>query len=269
LPEVDRRIEEMGSLVERTGLPYCRWQLLLTRTFRAILAGDLASGERLNDEAFAVASDIGTPEALGVWGGMLFDLRVLQGRIEEMIDPIALAAAESPAIPLLRVALTAGYCLVGRTDEAALLFEQDVSTGFTEIPRDLTWSSAIVWAQQSAVALRHQGAAAILYDFLEPFGHMVGFIYANCNGSLARSLGCLAHLLEQPDAAQAHFRTALSVNERLKAPYWIVHTQLDYADLLRDVGRADEATGLVDQALETAKRFGFAALESRATTFSA
>jgi hypothetical protein len=66
LPEVDRRIEETGSLVERTGLPYCRWQLLLTRTFRAILAGDLASGERLNDEAFAVGSDIGTPEALGL-----------------------------------------------------------------------------------------------------------------------------------------------------------------------------------------------------------
>ena len=31
--------------------------------------GLLATGERLNDEAFAVASDIGTPEAFGVWGG--------------------------------------------------------------------------------------------------------------------------------------------------------------------------------------------------------
>jgi hypothetical protein len=168
-PEVDRRIEEMGSLVERTGLPYCRWQLLLTRTCQTILAGDLATGERLNDEAFAVASEIGTPEALGVWGGVIFDLRVLQGRIEEMIDPVALAAAESPAIPLLRVALTAGYCLVGRTDEATPLFEQDVSTGFTEIPRDLTWTTAMVWAQESAVHLRHQEAAAILYDLLDPF----------------------------------------------------------------------------------------------------
>ena len=55
----------------------------------------------------------------------------------------------------------------------------------------------------------------------------------------------------------------------LKAPYWIARTQLDYADLLRDVGRTDEATGLVDQALETAKTFGFAALESRAATFPA
>ena len=121
---------------------------------------------------------------------MLFDLRVLQGRIEEMIDPIALAAAESPAIPLLRVALTAGYCLVGRTDEAASLFEQDLSTSFTGFPRDITWTSTMVWAEESAVALRHREAAAILYDLLDPFSHIVGFIYANCNGSLARSLGC-------------------------------------------------------------------------------
>ena len=97
----------------------------------------------------------------------------------------------------------------------------------------------------------------------------MGFIYANCDGSLGRSLGCLAHLLQQPDAAQAHFRTALSINERLKAPYWIARTQLDYADLLRDVGKADEAARLVDQALETAKTFGFAALERRAVTFPA
>jgi tetratricopeptide (TPR) repeat protein len=127
----------------------------------------------------------------------------------------------------------------------------------------------MVFAQESAVALRHQEAAAIVYDLLAPFGEFVGFNLGSCFGSVARSLGRLAHLLEQPDAAQAHFRTALSINERLKAPYWIAQTQLDYADLLQDVGKTDEAARLVDQALETAKTFGFAALESRATTFSA
>ena len=86
---------------------------------------------------------------------------------------------------------------------------------------------------------------------------------------MARSLGRLAHLLERPDAAEAHFGTALAVNERIEAPYWTARTQLDYADLLRDLGKTDEATRFVDQALETARRFGFAALESRATTFPA
>jgi DNA-binding SARP family transcriptional activator len=269
LTEVDQRIEEIGPLVERTGLPYCRWQLLLIRTWRAIVAGDLVTGERLNDEAVVVASDIGAPEALGVWGAVLFDLRVQQGRVEELIDAFAQTAAENPAIPVLRVALAAGYCLVGRTDEASPLVDQDVSTGFTEMPRDLTWLTAMVWAQESAVVLRHQEAAAILYDLLHPFGDLVVFNNGTCYGSVARSLGRLAHFLEQPEAAQAHFRTALSINERLKAPYWIAQTQLDHADLFRDLGKPDEAARLVDHARETATAFGFAALERRATRFSA
>jgi tetratricopeptide (TPR) repeat protein len=264
--EVDRRIEEMGPLVERTGLPYCRWQLLLITTWRAILAGDLATGERLNDEALVVASDIGAPEALGVWGAVLFDLRVHQGRVEELLDAFAQTAAENPAIPVLRVALAAGYCLAGRVDEATPLVEKDVSTGFAEMPRDLTWTTAMVWAQESAVALRHREAATILYNLLDPFGDIVVFNNGTCYGAVARSLGRLAHLLEQPDVAQAHFRAALSINERLNAPYWIAQTQFDYADLLRNVGKVDEAARLVDQALEIATTSGFAALESRATT---
>jgi tetratricopeptide (TPR) repeat protein len=266
LLEADRRIEEIGPLVERTALPYYRWQLLLIRTWRAILTGDLATGERLNDEALAVGSDIGAPEALGVWGAVLFDLRVQQGRVEELIDAFAQTAAENPAIPVLRVALAAGYCLTGRANEATALVEQDVSTGFTEMPRDLTWTTAMVWAQESAVALRHHEAAEILYDLLDPFGEIVVFNNGTCYGSVARNLGRLAHFLENLDAAQSHFRTALSINERLNAPYWIARTLLDYAELLRDVEKADEAAGLVDRAIEIARTFGFAALESRANT---
>jgi hypothetical protein len=127
----------------------------------------------------------------------------------------------------------------------------------------------MVWAQESAVALRHQQAATILYDLLGPFGDSVVFNNGTCYGSVARSLGRLAHLLEQPDAAQVHFRNALVINERLQAPYWIAQTQIDYADLLRDVGKDDEATPLVVQALETATTYGFAALENRATRFQA
>ena len=50
----------------------------------------------------------------------------------------------------------------------------------------------------------------------------------------------------------------------MKAPYWTARTQLDYADLLRDVGRTSETKELMDQALETAGQFGFAGLKSRA-----
>ena len=63
--------------------------------------------------------------------------------------------------------------------------------------------------------------------------------------------------------------SAVTISSGGYAPYWTARTHLDYADLLREVGRTDEATGFVDQALQTAKEFGFAALESRATEFLA
>ena len=267
--EVDRRIEEMGALVERTGLPYLRWQLLMVGAWRAIMAGDLSTGERLNDEALAVGSDMEVPEALGTWGAVLFVVRLFQGRTEELIEAFAQTAAENPALPLLRVILASAYCSVGRNDEAAPLFEHDAGTAFTEVLRDVTWTTAMIYAAESTVALRHREAAATLYELLAPYGDMVVFNYGICEGALARSLGRLSQLLGRSDAADAHFRTALSINERIEAPYWIARTQLDFADLLRDVGKTDEAVGFVDQALETASRFGFAALENRATTFEA
>ena len=269
LIEVDRRIEEMGALVERTGLPYCRWQLLITRAWRALVAGDLTAGGRFNDEALAVGSDLGAPESLGAWGGVLFHIHILEGRTGELIEAFAQTAAENPGIDVLRVALASSYCSLGRLEEAAPLFEHDEATDFADIPRDITWTSAITHAAESAVALHHEGAAAVLYDLLAPYGDMVAFNAGSCEGALARSLGRLAHLLGRPDPAEAHFRTALSVNRRLGAPYWTARTQLDFADFLRDVGKTDEAVGSVGQARETAQRFGFAALEARATTFSA
>ena len=269
LIEVDRRTEEMSALVDRTGLPHCRWQLLLTRVWRAILAGDLSTSERLNDEALAVASDIGAPEALAAYFGDLLEIRMLQGRTEELIEPFAQAAAENPAMDLLRVALASSYCSLDRLDEAAPLFGHDVATDFTEIARGITWTTAMGLSAESAVALGHREAAAVLYNLLSPYGAMVVFNGGICEGALARSLGRLAHLLDHPADAEAHFGTALSINERIEAPYWTARTQLDYADLLRDVGRPDEAKGFVNRGLETAKRFGFAALESRAKTLSA
>ncbi len=170
LVEVDQRVEEMGALVDRTGLPHCRWQLLLTRAGRALLGGDLATGERQNDEALAVGSDIGAAEALAVYGGLLFMARLLQGQIDELIEPFAQTAAENPAIPMLRVALAAVYCSLGRLDEATPLFEHDVATGFTEIPREMTWTTAMSHAQECAVALEHREAAAVLYNLILPYG---------------------------------------------------------------------------------------------------
>ena len=125
-------------------------------------------------------------------------------------------------------------------------------------------------AQDCAVALGHREAAAVLYDLLVPYGDMVVFNVGTCEGAASpepRAFGSPPRAVPiRPKPTSARRSQSMSASE---APYWIARTQLDYADLLWDVERTDEATELVDHALETAKTFGFAALESRATEFSA
>ncbi len=267
LGEADRCLEEMESILERTGLPYCRWEVLLTKAWRSLLAGDTAAAERHNDEALVVGSALGAPEALGAYGGVLFEIRFEQGRLDELIDLFAQAVADNPALPVLRVAMALGYCAVGRHDEARDLFEPAVAGEFADFPRDYTWTTSMVLAQETAVALEDRAAAELLYEYLLPFGHLVALTPGTIDGSLSRSLGSLARLIGRLEEAETHLLRALDVHRRIAAPYWIAHTQLDYADVLRDLGRVGEATDLVGHALETAQRIGYGALERRASAF--
>jgi hypothetical protein len=267
--EADRCIAEMSALVERTGLPFCRWQLLLTQSWRATLNGELDEAERLIDEGFAVATDIGMGEAQGAYGGVLFEIRMEQGRIDELIEPFAQAAAENPALGVLRSAVAFAYCSLGRVNEALPLFSLDASTKFVENSRDVSWTSRVALEQGCAVALKDRDAAATLYDLILPFADIVVFNTGTCQGALARSLGRLAHLLGRVGEAEEHFNNALAINGRLKAKYYLALTQLDFADFLRDAERPSEAAEMVGCALETSRQCGFAGLEERATAFSA
>lgn len=269
IEEVDRRIAEMATLVKRSGLPYSTWLLLITKGWRSALAGDLATAEGLNDELLAIGSAMGIAEVLGVYGALLFQLRDLQGRVEEMIEPFAEVAAANPALAVLRVALAEAYCRVGRLDDGARQFEHDAATAFDEIPRDVTWTTAMALALDAAAALRHGDAATTLYDLLAPSARLVLFNQGTCGGPMARPLGRAAHLLGRLEEAHAHFKAALDLSVRIAAPYWEACTQLDYADVLKDLGGHDEAHQLVAKAVATANHFGFVGLARRAEAFTA
>jgi uncharacterized protein HemY len=90
----------------------------------------------------------------------------------------------------------------------------------------------------------------------------------SCHGAIARPLGRLASLLGDYGKAEVYFRVALDLHARLEAPYWTAVTQLDYADMLvaRDAGGdVEQARELSANALATARQYGCAGVEARAT----
>ena len=100
-----------------------------------------------------------------------------------------------------------------------------------------------------------------------PFGGLVlGPVPVGLPDSSCKPDG-LAHLLGNHQEAESFFRSALSIHERLEAPYLIALTKLDYADLLIDgaaIGDAKKAREMIGQALDVAQEYGYGALERRA-----
>jgi hypothetical protein len=65
-------------------------------------------------------------------------------------------------------------------------------------------------------------------------------------GAAALALALLASVLDDPDAASAHFERALAFNVRTRQHVWVAHTRYHYAEMLLARG----SDGDVDRARE-------------------
>ena len=214
------------------------------------MSGDLAAAEASNDAALEIGARIDAPEAMAAYGSVLFVIRNQQGRLDEIADLFTQAAADNPALSVLRAAVVAMNCALGRLDEARVLFELDAANGFVDFSRDQVWTTAMALCADNAVDLVHRQAAQVLYDEMRPFLDLVAFNHGTVEGALSRSMGRLAHLLGHHDDAESLFQAALSMNERIEAPYWIARTKLDYADLLVDRAQSDDVVKATEMAAQ-------------------
>jgi tetratricopeptide (TPR) repeat protein len=264
--EVDERLNDMAVIVEATSLPYLRVLLLLSRHWRLLLAGRTDDAEAAANEVLDLGNRIGLAETFGLYGAQLFRIRHEQGRLNEIVEFFAQAAADNPTLPSLRASLTDLYCQLGRYDDARQLFRHDAGNEFADFAFDLVWLTGIVRCADNAATLGDERAAASLYARLSPFSHMIAANPATLAGAVARPLGRLAALLGHSDEAEMLLRRALATHERLNAPYWTALTLLDLADLLRSRANPSdgrEAADAVAHAQEIAVARGYAGLRRR------
>jgi hypothetical protein len=158
--------------------------------------------------------------------------------------------------------------VLGRLDEARAELERLAARDFEDLPRDLGWTSVMVELTEVCAAVGDRQRAAKLYSLLLPCAAYVVVTpyHATCWGSVARSLGILATMLEDWASAEAHFVVALERNRRLRARPWIARTQLDYARMLcrRDQpGDPSKAHALLDEAHSAATALGMRPLAEK------
>jgi hypothetical protein len=93
-----------------------------------------------------------------------------------------------------------------------------------------------------------------------PWHDRVGFTGVAMTGAVSHYLGRLAALLGHHDRAASHFREALSTHERVRAPFFIAQTQLEWGRLLMPT-EPDRASGLLASARDLAAAHGCTRVE--------
>jgi class 3 adenylate cyclase/tetratricopeptide (TPR) repeat protein len=267
IAETDRQLAILAELNDAIPNAARRWILNYQQASRALLAGRTADAERLITEAFEIGAASGQPDALVFYSGQLTDVRRIQGRLAELEPHAAQLLADYPAVATVRAGVAALYCELGRDEDARSLFEPDAGNDFADLRHDLVWLAGMIEYARICTHLGARDAAVVLYERLAPWHDQLAFgvlVY----GSVALYLGLLATTLDRYDDAEAHFAEAHAMHERIGAPYWLAVTRVEWAKMLlrRDQhGDRDRARAMIDQALATAREYGFGGVERQAT----
>jgi DNA-binding SARP family transcriptional activator/tetratricopeptide (TPR) repeat protein len=260
---VRARTQALGVLAEELRQPSQRWFAAAMKAMLALHEGRYGDAENLVAGAYALGREVQPLEASAAHAIQLALLRREQGRAEEAYEPLAGAAAGSPARPFFRCALASVCAELGRADEARRLVEELAADAFAVLPRDNEWPLSGAFLAEACRELGDLGVATALYRELGPLAER-----SSANppegtvGAMARVLGTLAGMLGLAREAAEHLERAVEVDTAGGSPPWAAYAQAELADLL-ERSQPAEAELLRERARATAARLGMARLLAR------
>lgn len=258
LEDIDEIVARMEGLSAEIGQPNIEFLIGNPRVSVAVHRGEFEEAERLAVESYTLGVETGQPDALTLYGAQLLWIRWHQGRLAELLELYAEAVQSTPDIPGYKAGIDLALVEAGRADEVAI----DVQA-IRQLPYDAAWAAALTCWADVAADVGDLEAAQVIFDLLSPFPSVVAYAYALGTGAIAHHLGRLTTVLGRFDEADAFFRQALEIHNRLGDPFHIARTELGWGRMLlerAEQGDADRGRVLVERARDTAERFGCAAV---------
>jgi tetratricopeptide (TPR) repeat protein len=221
------------------------------------MAGELDEADRLMETALRFGERAGEPDTVVVYLGQVCLLRVEQGRADEIVGMLELAASENPGIPAFEAGLAATLCDIGRAEEVAPRLERAAAHRFADVPLDQVHSTALAAWARAAADIGSERAAAPLYDLIEPWRGQMVWNGTTGYGAAEMYLGMLAATLGSHERANEHFAVASELHGRERVPGWEARNLCYWARSLHAEGAADRAHEAADRALAVAREHGF------------
>ena len=239
--------------------PVGNWGHAVLGASKALFEGRFDDADVLARRSLELATELPNSRTAEISGLGLLAVAMLRGAVEGL-DVALVARAAEVSGPLLSALLAAVHAELGNRAEAAAELERIMAA---DVPRDVSWLSAMVLTARACAALGDPAHAATLYRLLEPYAGrfvMLASVVAPLS-PVARELGLLAEVLGRIPTAVAHLEVALEISERLGARPLVAQGRVDLARALLARGVPDpsgRASDLAQHAHSAAREMGMA-----------
>jgi class 3 adenylate cyclase len=249
LDEIDRNLAQMVALAQEVERPDFRWIATYCQADRALLAGDDVRSELLVADAYAIGRETDQPGAFTLFAAGMEGVRWHQGRQAEMRDLLAEAAVKDPNLSILGVGSPGASGPFVMPDAAS--DDDDLARMVRQLPRDQVWLISMTVLAEMAARRGMRLACAAAYEELLPFDGLFAGSTGVLRGAVAHYLGLLASAAGSYDAGERHFGDAASTHERMRAPFHVARTELEWGRMLLE-GRTSASNEAAQQHLERA-----------------
>ncbi len=267
IDEADRCLDAFEAVATDLGQPFLRWSAAYLRSARSLVAGQLSRAEASAVSAHELGTATGQPDATVFFAGLLFEIRMDQGRSDEIERLLLEAHATSPAREYLDSLVARYLAEQGRLEEAARHLDALARSDFGTVPMNQLWLTTLCNAALVAVRLGDGARVGVLGGLLRPYADQVAGLPVHYSGPVTHFLGVLAATAGQPREAEAYFDNAARTAERVGAPVWLARTRLEWARMLlrrNSPGDAERGRRLLQNVVDSARELGLVAVERQA-----
>ncbi len=267
IDEFERELEEFEYRANQLRRPMFFYVANLRRLMLAILRGRFDEVEERTMNILALGEEAQVDSAVQAFGGAIFYVRRIQGRLEELEVTVNAMRDQFPLNAGWSSALAVIYYETGRLEDAGEELRRLAANDFEEFPRDITWNIVLAMLAPVCAAVGDRRVAQLLYDELVPCADrcivVAGTVFF---GPASQWLGMLSRVLGDFDGSREWFEKALAENARIASRPGEAQVRHEYALTLRGCagpGDSAQAGDLDSQALDIADSLGMAALSDR------
>jgi DNA-binding SARP family transcriptional activator len=241
LPRAEADLAAVNRLAVDLRQPQQLFQALGADAMFALGQGRLAEAETLIERAHTYGAGAQPEMAIPIYTLQRYALFELRGDDHDLTSAISDLIIDFPARPVFRCLLAHLRARANRHEDAATDLAELTADAIAALPFDQEWLLGMSLLAEACARVGDTDAAAVLYPPLLPWANLIVADYPEAiRGSVSRYLALLAMQLGLIDDADAHFRHALDVNERMGLRPWLAFTQADYAQMLLARGRAED-----------------------------